>query len=88
MADLPGVRERNFVTLSPGAIRFVGPRSKESGVFFQSPSGRPNGNLNVAEIGRHAVTLSFSKSEDGTQFGLKEVWTDTLSVNAVVFTVE
>jgi len=44
--------------------------------------------LNLAQVGQHRVTISFTNNEDGKQFGLEKVWTGTVTANEVTFTVE
>ena len=90
LVRLRGVSKKEFTTLQPGDVMFLGPRSKQSGIFFQPGAKRANAraSVNVPETGKHAVVVSFKNVEAGKRFGLKGVWTGVVSANAVTFTVK
>jgi hypothetical protein len=88
LAFVGPVKEENFVTLPAGAVRFIGPRSKANGVYFQ-PNTRPaSRDLNTAAAGKHTVTIGFTNAETGKDFKLMGVWTGTAAANPVMFTIE
>ncbi|QDU99110.1 hypothetical protein [Lignipirellula cremea] len=85
-ARLAGVQERDFVVIPPGGVRYVGPNSPESGVFFQSIPGRPNAAINSAAAGDHQVAVTFVNPEAGKEFDLENVWTGEVTANVATFT--
>jgi hypothetical protein len=73
------------IPMSPGGVRFIGPRGSDSGIGFQA---QPSPNVNLAPVGKHRVTVSYTNKADGKQFDLENVWTGTVAANEVVFTVK
>lgn len=82
---LPELMKNNFLTLPPGGVRFIGPRGQYSGVWFQ---GQPSPQVNQAHAGQHRVAARYANKDDGAKFGLKDVWTGTVTANEVSLTVK
>jgi hypothetical protein len=87
-ADIAGMMKGDFVAIPPGGVRFTGPRGQGSGIIFLLPTEKAAGFHNVAEVGKHRVTVSFATKDDGKEFGLEKVWTGTVTANEVSFVVK
>jgi len=77
--------ERNFVTIPPGGVRFLGPRGPYYGIGFSTAQRR---NTNFVEPGRHKIVVRYVNRATGKVFGLKNVWTGEIVANAVELVVK
>jgi hypothetical protein len=82
-ADIVALGNSNFVAIPPGGIRFM-----EHKIVFQPPTDKPGRLINLAQAGKHKVSVSYNNKEDGKKFGLENVWTGTVTANEVSFTVK
>lgn len=87
-ADLAVLTDRNFVTIQPGGIRFMGPRGEGSDILFLTAADKGTGFDNVAQVGMHRVTVGYVNKDDGKKFGLESVWTGTVTANDLAFSVK
>lgn len=87
-SDIAAANESNVIKLLPDTIHFIGPQSRDSGVYFQSQSDRPAVNENVAEPGEHKIVLSYTNQEDKPVAGVTGVWVGTVPANEITFTVK
>jgi hypothetical protein len=87
-ADLAAADDTNIVTLPPGGVRFIGPQSRDAGVYFQSPSDRRAVNENEAVVGTHKITLSYSNANPEPLLGIKNLWQGTVAANEITLTVK
>lgn len=81
-ARIAALAERNFVVIQPGGVRFMGE------INFRSPAEKVTNFDNVAQAGKHQVTVGFANNEQGKQFGLENVWTGTVTANELTFSVK
>ena len=81
-ARIAALAERDFVVIQPGGVRFMGE------IKFHSPAEKVTNFDNVAQVGKHRVTVGFVNNEVGKQFGLDNVWTGTVTANELTFSVK
>jgi hypothetical protein len=86
-ARIASLSEKNFVTISAGGVRRIGPKGEGSGIIFQPYPDDPRFG-NVTTPGKHRVTVSYTNTEDGKKFNQQNVWTGTVTANEVVCTVK
>ena len=78
--------EKDFVTIPPGGVRFFGPHSRDSGIWFTRPHGSDDAaESNLLQTGKHRIVVSYVNREDGRRFGLQKVWTGEVAANPLVF---
>ena len=78
--------KKDFVTIQPGEVRFFGPQSRYSGIWFTRPDGSSDAaESNLLETGEHRIVVSYVNREDGRRFGLQKVWTGEVAANPVLF---
>jgi RNA polymerase sigma factor (sigma-70 family) len=83
--DLVALRKDNFAVIPPGGMRLIRPEI----LFYPPTTKEPFANLlNIAQVGKHRVTVSFTSNQDGKEFGLRDVWTGTVVANEVTFSVK
>ena len=81
-ARIAALAERDFVVIQPGGVRFMGE------IKFHPPTDKATNFDNVAQMGKHRVTVGFVNNEVGKQFGLENVWTGTVTANELTFSVK
>jgi hypothetical protein len=84
-ADLKPLDEESFVTLLPGGVWFIDKYGLFSASCVSFSATQQRGAI-LAPLGKHRVTVSYVNEEDGKRFGLKDVWTGTVTANEVSFT--
>jgi hypothetical protein len=78
--------EKDFVTIPPGGVRFFGPHSRYSGIWFTRPHASDDAaESNLLQTGKHRIVVGYVNREDGRRFGLQKVWTGEVSANPLVF---
>ena len=87
-ADLAPANDGNFITLPPGGVHFIGPQSRESGLFFAPLSVQPGAGENLAKPGQHRVVLGYAQQNSATDLGRPGVWKGKVLANELTFTVE
>ncbi|MBI1914878.1 MAG: sigma-70 family RNA polymerase sigma factor [Planctomycetes bacterium] len=84
-AKLVALRKDNFAVIPPGGMRLIRPEI----LFYPPTTKEPFAELlNIAQVGKHRVTVSFTNNQDGKEFGLRDVWTGTVVANEVTFSVK
>jgi hypothetical protein len=87
-ADLAAANDSNIITLPPGGVQFIGPQSRDSGVYFQSPSDRPAVNENEADVGTHKIVLSYANTDPEPVPGTMDVWQGTVTASEITITAK
>ncbi len=88
-ADIVGPTKDSYVAIPPGGVRFIGPEIIPAIMFCPPTTKEPFvDTLNLAKVGQHRVTVSFTNNEEGKKFGFENVWTGTVTAKEVAFTVE
>jgi hypothetical protein len=81
-ARIAALAQKDFFVIQPGGVRFMGE------IKFLSPADKATNFDNVAQVGKHQITVGFATKENGKQFGLENVWTGTVTAQEVTFTVK
>jgi hypothetical protein len=84
--DPDEITQRDFVTIPPGGIRFLGGPDRYSALPLAGAGAATEASR--LEPGEHRIVLRYASREDGRRFGLEGVWTGEVAANPVVIRVD